>query len=81
MVDAVCVQLMKHAGAAPADPAGRLRASPRLLARLCSMLNQLGLPEGTKATKPRVEAFIGWLQVSGWVVRNGWIYDLQGRLY
>ena len=54
----------KTAASPPSDAAARLREGGSLLARLCSLVTALGLEEGSDETRPHVEEYVGWLQVS-----------------
>jgi hypothetical protein len=64
LVRALCAYIMKTTGAAPKAAAERLAEGGSLLARLCNMLTAMGLDEGTDGTKPMVEEFATWLQVT-----------------
>ena len=55
---------MKTAVSPPSETAARLREGGSLLARLCSLVTALGLEEGSDETRPHIEEYVGWLQVS-----------------
>ena len=71
----------------PKAAAERLAEGGSLLARLCNMLTAMGLDEGTDGTKPMVEEFATWLQVTyfdgvttaehGEALRCAWTHDDQ----
>ena len=60
----LCAYIMKTAASPPSDAAARLREGGSLLARLCSLVTALGLEEGSDETRPHIEEYVGWLQVS-----------------